>query len=127
MCFLLKMCFWSGCLFLPLHLLLSPGVQVEKQHLRNPELSALACLIPAGCACWVFSRKEPAQKEPITSRWVPALAATRGWFSSDSPGTQNSGYHCGINSSLVYIIFLHNEAAYGDDILVLWHIQDPGC
>lgn len=55
MCFLLKMCFWSGCLFLPLHLLLSPGVQVEKQHLRNPELSPLACLIPAGYACCVFS------------------------------------------------------------------------
>lgn len=122
------MCFWSGCLFLPLHLLLSPGVQVQKQHLRNPELSPLARLIPAGCACWVFSRKEPAQKEPITSKWMPALAATEGGSALIllEHRTCYSGCHCGISSSLVNTIFLHNEVAYGDDILVLWYIRSQG-
>lgn len=128
MCFLLRMCFWSGCLLLPLQLLLSPGVQVNKQHLRNPELSPLACLIPAGCACWAFSRKVTAQKEPITSRLVPALAAT-GVGSALillQHRTCHSGCHGGINSSLVNAIFLHNEVAYGDDILVLWHLRSQG-
>lgn len=37
-----------------------------------------------------------------------------------------SGCHCGICSSLVYTIFLHNEAANGDDILVLWYIRSQG-